>query len=137
MASLSNKDLEYRHESNAVSLINMHFVFIPKRRRAVLVGKIAERLQEIIFEVVTENRWKIIALEIRPDRVHLLLNLKPTDSASFVMQRVKGRASSYLRKEFPELLKLPTLWTPSYFVGSVGNVSTETVRKYIEEQRGK
>jgi putative transposase len=53
------------------------------------------------------------------------------------MQRVKGRASSYLRKEFPELLKLPTLWTPSYFVSSVGNVSTETVRKYIEEQRGK
>ncbi len=64
-------------------------------------------------------------------------NVKPTDSASFVMQRVKGRASSYLRKEFPELLKLPTLWTPSYFVGSVGNVSTETVRKYIEEQRNK
>ena len=64
MASLSKKDLEYRHESNAVSLINMHFVFIPKRRKAVLVGKIAQRLQEIIFEVVTENRWRIIALEI-------------------------------------------------------------------------
>lgn len=137
MASLSKKDLEYRHESNAVSLINMHFVFIPKRRKAVLIGKIAERLQEIIFEVVTENRWQIIALEIMPDHVHLLLNVKPTDSASFVMQRVKSRASSYLRKEFPELLKLPTLWTPSYFVGSVGNVSTETVRKYIEEQRNK
>jgi putative transposase len=84
MASLSKKDLEYRHESNAVSLINMHFVFIPKRRKAVWVGKIAERLQEIIFEVVTENRWKIIAWEIMPDHVHLLVNVKPTDSASFV-----------------------------------------------------
>jgi putative transposase len=81
---LSKKDLEYRHESNAVSLINMHFVFIPKRRKAVLVGKIAQRLQEIIFEVVTENRWKIIALEIMPDHVHLLVNVKPTDSTSFV-----------------------------------------------------
>ena len=80
----------------------MHFVFIPKRRKAVLVGKIAQRLQEIIFEVVTGNRWKIIALEIMPDHVHLLVNVKPTDSASFVMQRVTGRASSYLRKEFPE-----------------------------------
>ncbi|WP_445300323.1 MULTISPECIES: IS200/IS605 family transposase [unclassified Microcoleus] len=59
----------------------------------------AERLQEIIFEVVTENRWKIIAWEIMPDHVHLLVNVKPTDSASFVMQRVKGRASSYLRKK--------------------------------------
>ena len=58
MASLSKKDLEYRHESNAVSLINMHFVFIPKRRKAVLVGKIAERLQEIIFEVVTGEQME-------------------------------------------------------------------------------
>jgi len=137
VASLSKEDLEYRHESNAVSLINMHFVFIPKRRRAVLIGRVAERLQEIIFELVVEHRWKVIALEIMPDHVHLLLNLKPTDSASSVMQKVKGRASHHLREEFPELLKLPTLWTPSYFVGSVGNVSTETVRKYIEGQKGK
>jgi putative transposase len=137
MASLSTKDLEYRHESNAVSLINFHFVFIPKRRKAVLVGKIAERLQEIIFELVAEHRWKLIALEIMPDHVHLLLNVKPVDSASDIMNKVKGRASHHLRREFPELLKLPTLWTPSYFVGSVGNVSTEIVRKYIEGQRGK
>jgi len=58
---------------------------------------------------VTENRWKIIAWKILPAPVHLLVNVKPTDSASFVMQRVKGRASSYLRKEFPELLKLPVV----------------------------
>ena len=100
--------------------IDMHFLLLPNRRKAILVGEVAERLPEIIFEVVTENRWKIIALEIMPDRVRLLLNLKPTDSASFVMHRVKGRGSSYLRKEFSELLKLPTFWTASYFVGGVG-----------------
>jgi putative transposase len=137
MTSLSKEDLEYRHESNAVSLINLHFVFIPKRRKAVLVGKIAERLQEIIFDLVVEHRWKLIALEIMPDHVHFLVNIKPVDSASTVMNKVKGRASHHLRSEFPELKKLPTLWTPSYFVGSVGNVSTETVRKYIEGQKGK
>jgi putative transposase len=115
----------------------MHFVFIPKRRKPVLVGAIAERLQEIIFDLVTEHRWKLIALEIMPDHVHLLLNLKPTDSASMVMNKVKGRASHHLRSEFPELLKLPSLWTPSYFVGTVGNVSTETTRLYIESQKGK
>ena len=59
---------EYRHESNAVSLLNYHFVFIPKRRKKVLVGSIAERLQQIICELVIENRWKIIAMEIMPDR---------------------------------------------------------------------
>ncbi|WP_293130780.1 IS200/IS605 family transposase [Microcoleus sp. bin38.metabat.b11b12b14.051] len=137
MASLSKTDLEYRHEGNAVSMINYHFVFVPKRRRPVLTQKVAERLQEIIFELVVENRWKLIAVEIMPDHVHLLLNIKPSDSASDVMRRIKGRSAKLLRDEFPQLLKLPCMWTPSYFVGSVGNVSTEIVRKYIEQQNGK
>ncbi len=126
---------EYRHENNAVSLLNYHFVFIPKRRKKVLVGAIAERLQQIICELVIENRWKIIAMEIMPDHVHLFLNVKPTDDPSSIMRKIKGRASHHLRKEFPELLKIPTLWTPSYFVSTAGNICTETVKKYIEQQR--
>ena len=126
---------EYRHESNAVSLLNYHFVFIPKRRKKVLVGSIAERLQQIICELVIENRWKIIAMEIMPDHVHLFLNVKPTDDPSSIMRKIKGRASHHLRKEFPELLKIPTLWTPIYFVSTAGNICTETVKKYIEQQR--
>jgi putative transposase len=126
---------EYRHESNAVSLLNYHFVFIPKRRKKVLVGAVAERLQQIICELVVENRWKIIAMEIMPDHVHLFLNVKPTDDPSSIMRKIKGRASHHLRKEFPELLKIPTLWTPSYFVSTAGNICTETVKKYIEQQR--
>jgi putative transposase len=127
---------EYRHESNAVSLLNYHFVFIPKRRKKVLVGAIADRLQQIICELVVENRWKIIAMEIMPDHVHLFLNVKPTDDPSSIMRKIKGRASHHLRKEFPELLKIPTLWTPIYFVSTAGNICTETVKKYIEQQRG-
>ena len=126
---------EYRHESNAVSLLNYHFVFIPKRRKKVLVGAVAEMLQQIICELVVENRWKIIAMEIMPDHVHLFLNVKPTDDPSSIMRKIKGRASHHLRKEFPELLKIPTLWTPSYFVSTAGNICTETVKKYIEQQR--
>ena len=126
---------EYRHESNAVSLLNYHFVFIPKRRKKVLVGAVAERLQQIICELVVENRWKIIAMELMPDHVHLFLNVKPTDDPSSIMRKIKGRASHHLRKEFPELLKIPTLWTPSYFVSTAGNICTETVKKYIERQR--
>ena len=126
---------EYRHESNAISLLNYHFVFIPKRRKKVLVGAIAERLQQIICELVVENRWKIIAMEIMPDHVHLFLNVKPTDDPSSIMRKIKWRASHHLRKEFPELLKIPTLWTPSYFVSTAGNICTETVKKYIEQQR--
>lgn len=126
---------EYRHENNAVSLLNYHFVFISKRRKKVLVGKIAERLQEIICEVCAENRWRIIVMEIMPDHVHLFLNAKPTDDPSTIVKRVKSRASHHLRKEFPELLKLPTLWTPSYFVSTAGNISLEAVKNYIAQQR--
>ena len=127
---------EYRHEGNAVALLNYHFVFIPKRRKKILTGEIAERLQQIICEVCNENRWKLIAMEIMPDHVHLFVNTKPTDCPATIMTKVKGRASHYLRKEFPELLKLPTLWTPSYFVSTAGNISTEAVKNYIAQQRG-
>ncbi len=127
---------EYRHESNAVSLLNYHFVFIPKRRRKILVGEIAERLQQIIHEVSDENRWKLIALEIMPDHVHMFVNAKPSDDPAKIIRLIKGRASHHLRQEFPELkTKLPTLWTPSYFVSTAGNICTETVRRYIEQQK--
>jgi len=97
MSRLSTADLEFRHEGNSVSMLNLHFVFVPKRRKAVLVGKVAERMQEIIFEVVAENRWKLMAQEVMPDPVHCLLNIKPQDSASHVARQIKGRASRYLR----------------------------------------
>ena len=126
---------EYRHESNAVSLLNYHFVFIPKRRKKVLTGSIAERLQQIVCDVCNENRWRIIAMEIMPDHVHLFINAKPIDDPATIIRKIKGRASHLLRKEFPELLKLPTLWTPSYFVSTAGNICTETVNRYIEAQR--
>jgi len=126
---------EYRHEGNAVSLLNYHFVFIPKRRKKVLIGAIAQRLEELICEVCNENRWKIIAMEIMSDHVHLFLNVRPTDDPASVIRKIKGRASHHLRKEFPELLKLPTLWTPSYFVSTAGSISTETVKNYIAQQR--
>jgi putative transposase len=137
MAKLSAKDLEYRHEGNSVSLINFHFVFVPKRRRPVLVRKIVDRAQEIIFEVAVQNKWRILSLGIQPDHIHLLVNVTVNDSAAKVAHRFKGRLSHDLRIEFEWLKKLPSMWTPSYFVGSVGNVSTAIVKQYIESQTGK
>lgn len=137
MAKLSLKDLEYRRENHSVTMINLHMVIVPKRRKPVLVGKVADRLQEVLFEVVTERNWKLIAQEVMPDHLHYLVNVPPTHTPSQVAKWVKGRASRYLRQEFPHLKKLPTLWTPSYFAGSVGNVSTETVKRYVESQKGK
>jgi len=137
MAKLSPEDYEYRRTESSVSSINYHFVFIPKRRRPVLIKDVARRLQEIIFELVKEHNWKLIALEIMPDHVHLFLNTPTDESPAQIAKWVKGRASHHLRKEFPELLKLPALWTPTYFVASTGKVSTEVVKRYIENQKGK
>lgn len=137
MAKLSAEDHEYRRTENSVSSINYHFVFVPKRRKAVLVGDVAKRMQEIIFELVQEHGWKMIALEVMPDHVHLFINAPTHEAPADIARWVKGRASNYLRKEFPGLKKLPSLWSPSYFVATTGQVSTETVKKYIETQRGK
>lgn len=108
---------------------------MPKRRKSVLIRDVETRLREIIWGVCNENDWKIIALEIMPDHVHLFVNVNPDDPAHKVIRAIKGRSSRFLRKEFPHLLKLPSLWTHSYFVSTAGNVSTETVRMYIENQR--
>ncbi len=131
------KSTNYRRNPHSVTLLNYHFFWCPKRRKSLLTGKIKSRLQEIIFDLCTENNWSLIALEIMPDHVHMFLEVDPTFAPSVIIKRVKGRASNHLRKGFPELKKLPTLWTPSYFCSTTGNASTDTVKKYIENQKGK
>lgn len=137
MAKLSPKDYDYRRTESSVSSINYHFVFVPKRRKAILINDIAKRLQSIIFDLVEEHNWRLIALEIMPDHVHFFINAPTSESPAEIARWVKGRASKLLRDEFPQLKKLPSLWSPSYFVATTGQVSTDIVRKYIEGQKGK
>jgi len=137
MAKLSVADYEYRRTESSVSSVNYHFVFVPKRRKAVLVQDVARRLQDIIFELVSEHGWKLIALEIMPDHVHFFINAPTTESPAQIAKWVKGRASHHLRQEFPELKKLPSLWSPSYFVATTGRASTDVVQRYIQSQRSK
>ena len=115
-------------------MVNYHIVFCPKYRRKLLVGKVKERLNEIVDEVSKENNWTIISREIMPDHVHLFVSADPNTKPEIVVKRFKGRSSRYLRKEFRELLKMPTLWTRSYFLSTAGNVSASTIKKYIEQQ---
>lgn len=84
--------------------------------------------------VALENNWKITAKEVMPDHVHLFVSADVKSKPEQVVKRFKGRSSRYLRKEFPELLKMPTLWTRSYFLSTAGNVSAATIKKYIEQQ---
>ena len=126
---------QYRHNRHSVSLMNFHFVWIPRRRKKVLVGEVATRLEEIIKDLAADLDMNILAMEIMPDHVHLFVSCTPSIAADQIMFRIKGRSSRILRKKFPHLLKMPSMWTRSYFVSTAGNVSTETIKRYIAEQR--
>jgi putative transposase len=126
---------EYRHSNGSVFLINYHFVWIPKRHKAVLLGAIERDLRRLLEQKAEELDCRILALEIMPDHVHLFINCPPTLAPDQVMFRLKGSSSHTLRKRYPELLRIPSLWTRSYFCSTAGNVSKATVERYVSEQK--
>lgn len=126
--------MDYKRSQHQVFLINYHFVWCPKRRKKVLVGKIAERLKELIEQIAKELGIEVLALEVMPDHLHLFVNSYPQLSLPHLVKAIKGRTSHDLREEFPELQRLPSLWTHSYFVSTAGNISADSIKKYIEEQ---
>lgn len=130
--------LSKRYTSNAHCVFNLgyHIVFCPKYRRKVLVNGVDERLKSLLSAKANELGITIENMEVMPDHVHLFIRSKPTYAVHFVINQLKGYSSVCLRNEFPWLRsRLPSLWTRSYFVGSVGHISEETVRKYIEDQK--
>lgn len=130
---MRKKSFEYQHYNHSVGLAIVHLVFVPKRRKPVLKGDIRNRLYQIWQELATEKNWNIRACEIAPDHIHLFIEFPPTIPIHLIVRFLKGRSSNFLRKEFPELLKLPSLWSKSYFFSTAGNVSATTIQKYIED----
>jgi len=128
--------MEYLRDEHRVHLVVYHLVWTPKRRKPVLVGNVAQRCREIIEQKCEEKGWRILELAVQPDHVHLFVRVWPSDSAADVIKEIKGITAHHLRREFPQLLKLPSLWTRSYFAATAGNVSKEIIQKYIEAQKG-
>ena len=129
-------DIKYKSNNNIVYSCKYHVVWCPKYRRKVLVGQVEVRLKELINETCSELQSELIELEIRPDHVHLLIEVDPQLGIHKVIKTIKGKTSSILRKEFPILkTKLPTLWTNSYFVSTVGSAPLKVIQQYIENQK--
>jgi putative transposase len=126
--------MDYKSNKSQIYLINYHLIWCPKRRKRVLVGDIRNRLETIIRNTSQEKGVDVLALEIMPDHLHLFISSYPQLEIHKLVKLFKGRSSNQLRKEFKELLKMPCLWTRSYFVSTAGNVSNKTIRKYIEAQ---
>ena len=124
----------YRRTNTTVSLINYHFIWIPRRRRKVLKGAVKTRVTELIYEKANELDCKVVSLAVEPEHIHLFLNCSPHLAPKQIMHRIKGYSSYILRTEFPHLKKMPSMWTRSYFVSTAGNVSSSTIEKYIAAQ---
>ncbi|GAB3140368.1 IS200/IS605 family transposase [Micromonospora sonneratiae] len=115
--------------------LGYHVVWCPKYRRPVLTGMVAQRCEELIRAKCGEHDWQIMALEVMPDHVYLFVKAHPKDSPAHIANQIKGFTSRVLREEFASLRsRLPTLWSRSYFAATVGSVSAETVRRYIDTQ---
>ncbi len=123
------------YKRNCVYQVVYHVVWCPKYRKAVLTGELSRRVGELIDVICEENKWLVTSKEIQPDHVHLFVTIPPAVSLATAAKKLKGISARKLFIEFPELKKEfwgGSLWSPSYYVGTAGNVSAETIQKYIE-----
>lgn len=127
---------EYRCTKTTVSLINYLFVFCPRFRRKIFdIPGLEDRFKNLVESVCEKHSIEILAMECRRDYAHLFLNCPPSISPSDVMKFIKGGTSITLRSEFAKLSQMPYLWTRSFFVSTAGNVSSDTIRWYVETQK--
>jgi putative transposase len=126
----------YRRTAGVVYNLHYHLVWCPKYRRPVLSGAVEARLTELLTEKAAAMDVQIEALEVMPDHVRLFVAAPPTDAPQHLANQFKGYTSRALRQEFPQLRsRLPTLWSRSYYISSVGQVSEEAIKQYIASQK--
>jgi putative transposase len=126
---------DYRRGSHTVFHIEYHFVWVTKYRYHVLKGEVAERCRELIRQSCLARDLRIVRGHVSRDHIHLLLSCPPTLAPAKVMQYLKGRSSRLLQREFPHLNKRywgRHMWARGYFCATVGHMSEEQIREYIE-----
>jgi putative transposase len=123
------------YKRNSVYQIAYHVIWCAKYRKQILIDEIARYTNELIDNICKENDWLVIAIEIQPDHIHLFLTIPPAIAVATAIKILKGTIARKLFLGFPRLKKElwgGHLWSPSYYVGTAGNVSAETIQRYIE-----
>lgn len=128
---------KYKIGRGCVYNVNYHLVWTPKRRAKVLVGNIESDLKKLIEQSCKEMGVEVVTMEIMPDHVHLFVSCHPKVSPHSIVKKIKSSSSNILRKKYPQLLRIPCLWSSSYYCGTVGFASESVVKSYIENQKGK
>lgn len=135
---ITNPNKKYNTTHSLVYSCQYHVIFCPKYRRKILVDDIGQRLKALIREKQSQYGYKILDMEIMPEHVHLLLDVNPQIGISKTIAQIKGYTAHILRKEFPRLKsQLPCMWTRSKFISTVGSVTLDVVKKYIEDQKNR
>jgi putative transposase len=128
----------YARNAGAVFSLKYHLAFCPKYRKPILIGPVAERLKAVLAQKADDLQVTLHTLEVMPDHVHMFIESDPGLAPAKLAAQFKGFTSRILRQEFRHLRsQLPSLWSRSYYVGSIGHVSEAAVRRYIETQKGR
>jgi len=129
-------NLRYKKHNKSVFNIAYHLIWCTKYRRPVLDQEIQSRLQQLLLKKAKEVEIEVITMEMMLDHVHLFVKTDPTDAPQYIVKALKGYTSRMLREEFPRLRsRIPTLWTRSYYCESIGHISENIVKQYIEDQK--
>lgn len=136
--NFTNSEKKYNTSEHLIYSCQYHVIFCPKYRRNILNDKIAERLKEMVLFIADKYNFSVPDIEVMPDHVHMIIDCNPRFGVCECIKKIKWYTAHHLREEFPELKrKLPCMWTRSCFISSVGSVSLETVKQYIENQKNK
>lgn len=128
--------MQYKSNNNIVYSCKYHIIWCPKYRRKILVNDVEKRLKQLVYATADDLSVEIIEVETDQDHIHILAEIDPQYGVNKFVRILKGRTSKILRDEFPHLKKrLPTLWTNSYFVSTVGGTPLAVVKQYIENQQ--
>lgn len=129
----------YQHRRHNKNLLMAHLIFVTKYRKSILYGPIREDIKQHIFDACVKHHWYIRTMETDGDHIHILLQYNPSDSITKIVGTLKFYSTYHIWKAHNTVLsqyfwKERTLWPDGYFACSIGNVSKETIEKYIESQ---
>lgn len=127
----------YKAGRHVIWACDYHIIWCTKYRKQVLTSAIQKRLKDIIMEKQEAYNYQVTALEIMPEHVHLLASIEPKYSVTDIVGKIKGYSSFVLRREYPGLKRIRSLWTSSKFVASTGGVTLETLKEYVKGQKYK
>jgi REP-associated tyrosine transposase len=131
--------MEEQHTKHVTYKIAYHFVWCPKYRKSILVGQVASFVECEIRRLCAENHWEIGALHVQEDHVHLFLSASPRIAPALIANTLKGITARQVFKQYPAVKKQlwgGSFWSRSYYVGTVGDMTEATVKKYIELGQG-